>query len=117
VRVTRRAAAGEGSNGNASAAAATDSLTLYFSDTRFETTSHPLAPGVYDIESAGGTSVLVVNASREWVPQAPTLRAGPATQGATGGDAWLLSDSGWPFLFALLLLCAEWIGRRTVGQR
>jgi hypothetical protein len=72
---------------------------------------------VYDVETAGGRSVLIVNAAREWMPKAPAVAAGPLTVGAAGADTPRLADAGWPFVLALLLLCAEWIARRSSGQR
>ncbi len=94
-----------------------DSLTLRFTGSSFETTSPALAAGVYDVQAEGGPSVLVVNASREWVPRAPTVRDGVLSRGALSSDAPRLADAGWPFVLALLLLCGEWIGRRAGGYR
>ena len=94
-----------------------DSLTLRFAGSSFETTSPALAAGVYDVQAVGGASVLVVNASREWVPRAPTVRDGVLSRGALASDAPRLADAGWPFVLALLLLCGEWIGRRASGYR
>ncbi|QJR35295.1 hypothetical protein [Gemmatimonas groenlandica] len=96
---------------------AIDSLTLRFTGSSFETTSPALAAGVYDVQAEGGASVLVVNASREWVPRAPTVRDGVLSRGALSSDAPRLADAGWPFVLALLLLCGEWIGRRAGGYR
>ncbi len=99
-------------------AASIDTIRLRFAGTAFETVSHvPLVPGVYDVRANGGASVLVVNASREWVPRAPGVRDGTLSRGATSSDAPRLSDAWWPFVLALLLLCAEWIGRRYAGLR
>lgn len=109
--ISRRAA------GNPSTTDARDSITLAFASRSFETTLSTLPPGVYDVETRGGRSVLVVNASREWVPRAPAVTAGAASRTASASDAPRLVDSGWPFVLALLLLCAEWIGRRATGQR
>ena len=97
-------------------AAASDAVSLRFGG-RYETASAALPAGVYDVESPGGPSVLVVNAAREWVPRAPAVTSGPLARGTTGSEAPRLSDAGWPFALALLLLCAEWIARRTTGQR
>ena len=95
---------------------AADSLLLRFG-ARYEAASASVPAGVYDVATAGGTSVLVVNASREWVPKAPVVAAGPLARGTAGADAPRLADAGWPFVLALLLLCAEWIARRSSGQR
>jgi hypothetical protein len=105
VRLSRRGGAGA------------DSLTLRFADNRFDTTSPTLPAGVYDVQADGGASVLVVNASREWVPRAPTVRDGGLSRGMLSSDAPRLADAGWPFVLALLLLCGEWIGRRAGGYR
>lgn len=109
VRLARRAQRGDDT--------ASATQTLHFGASRFETTSAPLAPGVYDVTAAGGASVLVVNASREWVPRVATLSAGASAKGTAGRDAPRLADMSWPFVLALLLLCAEWLGRRAIGQR
>lgn len=93
-----------------------DSLLLRFGS-RYEASSAAMPAGVYDVQTAGGASVLVVNASREWVPRAPVVAAGPLARGSAGTDAPRLADAGWPFVLALLLLCAEWITRRSSGQR
>jgi hypothetical protein len=112
VRLSRR-----GGTAPSGAQGASDSLTLRFAGASFETTSPALTPGVYDVQAEGGASVLVVNASREWVPRAPTVRDGPLSRGALSSDAPRLADAGWPFVLALLLLCGEWIGRRAGGYR
>ncbi|AMW04766.1 hypothetical protein [Gemmatimonas phototrophica] len=106
VRLARRASAG----------ASRDSVAVRFG-TRYEATSAMIPAGVYDVQAAGGASVLVVNASREWVPRAPGVQAGPLARGVAGSDAPRLADAGWPFVLALLLLCAEWLARRAAGQR
>jgi hypothetical protein len=110
VRLSRRGPA-------SGASGASDSLTLRFTGSRFETTSPSLVAGVYDVQAEGGNSVLVVNASPEWVPRIPTVRDGPLSRGGLSSDASRLADSGWPFVLALLLLCGEWIGRRAGGYR
>lgn len=112
VRLSRRDA-----STNIGRQTGTDSLTLRFTGSSFETTSPSLAAGVYDVQSDGGASVLVVNASREWVPRASTVRDGVLSRGALSSDAPRLADAGWPFVLALVLLCGEWIGRRAGGYR
>jgi hypothetical protein len=96
---------------------ASDSLTLRFTGEAFETLSPALPAGVYDVDAIGGRSVLVVNASREWIPRAPAVQTGPLARGVAGSDAPRLADRSWPFVAALLLLCAEWLLRRASGQR
>ena len=101
-----------------SAALRSDTLRLRFAGTSFETSSATaLVAGTYDVRAVGGPSVLVVNASREWVPRAPTARDGPLSRGTASTDAPRLSDAWWPFVLALVLLCVEWIGRRYAGLR
>ena len=94
-----------------------DTIQLRFASASFETSSAPMSAGVYDVRTNGGASVLVVNASREWVPRAPVARDGALSRGAFSSEAARLSDTWWPFVLALLLLCAEWVGRRFAGLR
>ncbi len=112
VRISRRGADPTGASSTGA-----ESLQLRFPAGRYETTSPPLAAGVYDVQADGGASVLVVNVSREWVPRAPTVREGVISRGALTSDAPRLADAGWPFVLALLLLCGEWIARRAGGYR
>ena len=112
VAERRRAAAA-----TETSAAAGDTLRILFAGGTVEATSAPLVPGVYDIRTKGGTAVLVVNAAREWIPRAPSVKDGPLSSGALSSDAPRLSDFWWPFVLALLLLCAEWIVRRLAGLR
>jgi hypothetical protein len=99
------------------AGVAGDTIRLRFSGAAFETVGPAIAAGVYDVLATGGPSLLVVNASREWVPRVATLRDGPGARGGQSSDAPRLVDSWWPFLLALLLLCVEWVGRRLAGLR
>lgn len=101
----------------ATAPARPDTITLRFASASFETSAAPMTAGVYDVRTIGGASVLVVNASREWVARAPVVRDGALSRGAFSSDAPRLSDTWWPFGLALLLLCAEWVGRRFAGLR
>jgi hypothetical protein len=94
-----------------------DTMRLRFAPGTVSTTSPALPAGVYDARTIGGSAVLVVNASREWVPRAPSVRDGPISQGALSTDAPRLADRWWPFLAALILLSVEWIARRLVGLR
>lgn len=98
-------------------ASTVDSVRLHFAANGGEAVSTSLEPGVYDVRAAGGASVLVVNAAREWIPRAPSLRDGPLSRGSASTDAPRLADATWPFVLALLLLCGEWIGRRFAGLR
>jgi hypothetical protein len=74
-------------------------------------------PGVYDAEARGGSSLLVVNESAEWLPRRATLAAGTTPGAAARGDAPPLRDRGWAYLLAIGALCAEWILRRKAGLR
>lgn len=78
----------------------------------------PLAAGVYDVAAPGGSSVLVVNASRELLPRRPAVEGGPVGGGpAPAGVAPAVRDAWWAYLLVVLLLCAEWLLRRRVGLR
>lgn len=105
----------------ASGTAPTDTVRLRFTNADVETVSPSLAAGVYDVRVAGNTSapgaVIVVNASREFVPRAPTLSTSAATRGLAAGTGPRVSDYGWIFGLALLLLCGEWLLRRYAGLR
>lgn len=94
-------------------------------------TTPPVEPGVYryDVRTPGGASPDSVVASgvvevASWVP---ALRRLPLEIGEAGVSAGPLEPAGvpqggrplrthpLPYLLLLLLLCAEWIGRRRVG--
>jgi hypothetical protein len=108
VTVTRRSATGR-----------VYSLALHFAEGAIVTESGPLAAGIYDVRTAGGTAMLVVNPSRELVPRRPTVAIGARGAGAAGptGAAPLLRERGWAFALLIVLLCAEWVLRRRVGMR
>ncbi len=94
-----------------------DTVRIRFANGAVEANSFAPTPGVYDVRTTGGSSVLVVNASREWIPRAATVHDGALSRGTLSTDAPRLSDYWWPFVAALLLLCTEWIVRRAVGLR
>ncbi len=97
--------------------ARTDSLTLHFSAASNMVESAPLAAGLYDVSTRGGTALLAVNPSREWLPRAPRL-ASATVGGAISTDAApRLRSAGWAYALAILMLCAEWIVRRKRGMR
>ena len=94
-----------------------DSLTLRFPPDASVVETRPLPPGIYDATTRGGSALLVVNGSREWLPRAPRI-AGGAVRGAISLDtAPRLRGAGWVYALAILLLCAEWILRRRRGMR
>jgi hypothetical protein len=78
----------------------------------------PLSPGVYDVQTAGGSSLIVVNPSREWLPNRPVLRSGPiGAGGGSAASAARLRSVWWVYLVLVGALCAEWISRRRLGLR
>jgi hypothetical protein len=94
-----------------------DTLLLRFADGAADVVGPPLAEGTYDVQVAGGASVLVVNPAREWVPRrVGRERAAPAGT-VRLADPPRLADAGWPFLLVLLLVCGEWVLRRVAGLR
>ena len=94
-----------------------DSVTLRWPQGATVAESAPLAPGVYDVRVRGGSALLVVNPSREWIPRAPTVRAGVVGSRPLAAAAPSLRRSAWPFVAIVLLLCAEWLLRRRAGLR
>lgn len=113
VITPRRAAIGSASHSGTRG----DTVRIRFASGAVETSSAPLAEGVYDVRTTGGAAVLVVNAAREWIPRTPTVKDGALSRGELSTDAPRLSDFWWPFVVALLLLCSEWVARRAVGLR
>lgn len=94
-----------------------DSLTLRFPGGTTVVETDPLPPGIYDTAVRGGSSLLVVNASREWLPRAPRVPSG-LVRGAVSADTVpRLRNAGWAYAVAILMLCTEWILRRRRGMR
>jgi hypothetical protein len=94
-----------------------DSLMLRFAGNASVTETRPLRPGIYDVTTRGGSSLLAVNPSREWLPRPPRVAAG-AVRGAISADLGpRLRNAGWAYALAIVLLCAEWILRRKRGMR
>jgi hypothetical protein len=94
-----------------------DSLTLRFAADANIVESAPLPAGVYDVSTRGGSAVLVVNVSREWLPRAPQVASGGVGGAALADAAPRLRDAGWAYALAILLLCAEWLVRRGRAMR
>jgi hypothetical protein len=97
---------------------AADSMELRFgSGVTVETA--PRASGVYDVRTAGGASVLVVNPSREWLPNRPRVAAGSigGAESSVGGGVPRLRALWWVYLLVVGVLSAEWLGRRRLGLR
>jgi hypothetical protein len=99
------------------APARADSMTLRFAESATVVESPPLAPGTYDVRSASGSSVLVVNQSTELLPRRPTVQSGRIGGRPSLADAPLARELGWLYVVAVLALCAEWLLRRRVGMR
>lgn len=98
-------------------AATRDTLSLRFGGTNTTTETAPLTPGVYDVTTRGGSSVLVVNPSSELLPRRRTVRAGTYGTRAATGERPRAQDYSWLFAAALIALCTEWILRRRAGLR
>jgi hypothetical protein len=95
---------------------AADTVVLRFGSAA-TTVSAPVAAGVYDVRMAGGSALLVVNASTEWLPNRPVMQSGRVGGGAIVGGAPRLRGVWWIFLVLIGALCAEWIARRRLGLR
>jgi hypothetical protein len=98
-------------------AARVDTMRLRFGAAGSVAESAPMPPGVYTLEMAGGSGLLVVNASPELLPQPRTVESGTIGGGAVVGDAPRLREWGWIYLAAIGALCAEWLTRRRMGLR
>jgi hypothetical protein len=94
-----------------------DSMTLRFRADATVTESRALAPGIYTATVRGGTTMLAVNSSREWLPRQPRVRAGAIGGGVPVDAAPRLRTVGWAYAALLLLLCTEWVVRRRFGMR
>jgi hypothetical protein len=94
-----------------------DSVTLHFAGGATLATTPPLPPGLYDVTVPGGTSVLTVNPSREWLPRPPALRSGSVGGGPALGEPLRLRERWWMYAVLLGALCAEWVLRRRLGLR
>ncbi len=98
-------------------AAAADTLTLRFGAAGTVIETPPLEPGVYDVSTKGGSSLLVVNPSSELLPRRPTVASGAVGSGEARGERRQARDFPWLFVLAVAALCAEWILRRRAGLR
>ena len=96
---------------------APDSLRLHFPPGSATTETAPLAAGVYDVRTAGGPALLIVNASREWLPRAPVVQTGQVGGVVLAGAAPRLRSFGWIYVLLVVALCAEWLWRRRAGMR
>jgi hypothetical protein len=94
-----------------------DSLVLRFGSGNPVASVLAPPPGVYDVRTEGGSSLLVVNPSAELLPRRRTVQEGAMGSGETLGEAPRARDVSWLFTVALLALCAEWLLRRRIGLR
>jgi hypothetical protein len=94
-----------------------DSLVLRFPTGANIVESPTLAPGIYDVGVKGGSSILAVNASSEWIPRPVRIRSGPIKGGAVAGSQPKLRDLLWMYVVVVAILCAEWLLRRRIGMR
>jgi hypothetical protein len=78
--------------------------------------SAPLDAGVYDVRAPGGSSVLVVSPSAEWLPRrAAAPSAAPIPAAALGPGPLGLRAQPWAYVAVLALLCLEWLLRRRLS--
>jgi hypothetical protein len=103
--------------GAGSDTARVDSLTLRFRGDATIADSPPLPAGLYSATVRGGSTLLAVNASQEWLPRAPRVQAGAIGGGAPADSAPRLRNAGWAYALVVLCLCAEWVVRRRQGMR
>lgn len=94
-----------------------DTIALKFGGTNTTAESPALAPGVYNVTTRGGASLLVVNPSSELLPRRPTVRSGIYGTRPARGERPRAQDYSWLFGAALVALCTEWVLRRRVGLR
>ena len=99
------------------AASRADTLTLHFAAATGIAESAPVAPGVYEVRSASGDGLLVVNASAEWLPRKPTVASGAIGTGAPSDRAPRARLAWWLYAILLGALCTEWVLRRKIGLR
>lgn len=94
-----------------------DTLTLRFGPGATVVESPSLESGVYEVTMRGGSAILAVNASSEWLPRQVRLRSGPIHGGSPVGTQPRLRDLLWIYVLIVGALCAEWLLRRRIGMR
>ncbi|MGQ0539710.1 MAG: hypothetical protein ACT4R6_12245 [Gemmatimonadaceae bacterium] len=97
-----------------------DTVTLAFGSAADVVETDPLEEGVYDVRGERGSSLIVVNPSREWFPRLRSVESGSVGGGAgatPSGDAPRARNAGWLFAVAIAAFCAEWVVRRRIGLR
>ena len=98
-------------------AAPADSLTLEFPAGTAIAETAPLPVGAYDVRTGSGASLLVVNASREWLPRTPIPSLAGDGGVAVATAAIRLRSLSWLYILLVVMLCAEWLWRRRAGLR
>jgi hypothetical protein len=94
-----------------------DSITVEFVAGSAIAETPSLPKGAYDVRTANGPSLLIVNASREWLPRTP-IPSSLATSGvAVTAAALRLRSLSWLYVVLVSALCAEWLWRRRAGLR
>ena len=93
-----------------------DSMTLRFTEGDNIVETRPLDPGIYDVQTTGGSAVLAVNPSRELYPRR-AIASGAVGRGSSLADAPHLRSLGWVYAIVILALCLEWFLRRRLGLR
>jgi hypothetical protein len=94
-----------------------DSLILRFPAGASVVETPPMEEGEYDISVRGGQSILVVNASSEWLPRQVRIKSGAVRSGAPVGARPHLRDHSWIYAVIIAALCTEWLLRRKAGLR
>ncbi len=97
--------------------ASVDSIRLRFTDGMDVGESTAPSPGIYDVHMEGGSAVLAVNASREMLPRRPTVASGAIGGAGVTSAGNSVREEGWLYALVVLLLCAEWMGRRRAALR
>ena len=91
-------------------------MTLRFTEGDNILETPPLDPGIYDVQTTGGSAVLAVNPSRELYPRR-AIASGAVGRGSSLADAPHLRSLGWVYAIVILALCLEWFLRRRLGLR
>lgn len=94
-----------------------DTIHLRFGPTGAAAESPALAPGLYDVSSEGGRSLLAVNASFEMIPRRPAVVTADIEGVAPAGERRGSRRTSGVFVTLVLILCTEWFLRRRLGLR
>ncbi len=99
------------------AGARPDTLRMSFASGAQMTETQALEAGSYDVRTAAGPALLVVNPSREWLPRDPTVTTGEIQGVTLAGPSPRLRALPWIYVLLVALLCGEWLLRRRIGMR